>query len=142
MPSVSKFTTFDVDLYELDLINSLDVKHILTMNGIRTSFDSPGAGLAQITMYGAQIQSGLAVVDYSEETKKAKIIYIKGGNGMLESPAEVGPLYEKGLGQKLAGLLPDRKAARLFIVSSLVMYDGTKLVKLVLTDALIDISAS
>jgi hypothetical protein len=137
MPNVSKFADFDIEAYELDLRDGISTRQLPSMNGVRASFDSPGSAMSQITLYDVQLEPGLAVFDYNEQAKKANLVYIKGRDGVLESPAEVSAFYGKGLGQKLAPLIFQNGRARIFIVSSIVMYDGSRLVKLGLTDSFI-----
>ncbi len=137
MPSVSKFTEFDVNVYEVELDNSEQTKLISSMNTIRASFDSPGSAVSQITLYGIQLQPGIAAVGYDIGSKKANVVYIKGNNGLLESPAEVSDLYDSSMVQRLLPLLFQKKSARLFVVSGISMYDGSKLTKLVVTDSFV-----
>lgn len=144
MPGVYKHVAFDIDVYALDMAAGGRLEHVNAMVAQATlDYPGPQGALESITLYDVSMDNGIAIVDYDENAGKMRIIYLKNGNGIIESPAEVSEHYTEAppevLERQLSPLLAKRENPRIFVVSSATYYDNSRLVKLMLMDTFLKV---
>lgn len=145
MAGFHKHINFNIDLYEIDMEGGWQLTRMNSLQNVDASLDYPGpaGALEAITLYDVNLENGVAVVQYNEESKNVHIIYLKGKGGLIETPVEVGSYYQRmnkeNIMQQLSPLLEKKENPRLFIVSTATYYDNTIQVKLMLMDTFLKI---
>jgi hypothetical protein len=140
-----KHINFNIDLYEIDMEGGWQLTRMNSLQNVDASLDYPGpaGALEAITLYDVNLENGVAVVQYNEESKNMRIIYLRGKGGLIETPIEVGSYYQRmnkeNILPQLSPLLEKKENPRLFIVSTATYYDNSIQVKLMLMDTFLKV---